>query len=106
MIERVNLDEQSRPILARHAKLRFNEPRKQWVILAPERLLEPDDTAVKILQLCDGKRRVSDVVDHLAGIYTNVGRDQIAADVMPLLQNLADKGFLEDRKEVHDDTST
>ncbi len=103
MVERALLDHQSIPVLARHAKLRFNEPRRQWVILAPERLLEPDDTSVKILQLCDGTRRISDIVTELALVFTDADPDRMGSDIIALLQNLADKGFLQDKKDNRDD---
>src|SRR4030081_4046100 len=83
----------SRPLLPRHAKLKFDETRQRWVILAPERVLAPDDIAVEVLQLCDGARSVEAVIDQLAAKYTEE-RAAIAADVIAMLQDLADKGFL------------
>lgn len=90
---RIDITEQSRPVLARHAKLRFDEARQRWVILAPERVLAPDEIAVEILQLCDGTRNVEQVIDTLATKYA-AERAVIAADVMTMLRDLADKGFL------------
>jgi pyrroloquinoline quinone biosynthesis protein D len=90
---RIDITEQSRPVLARHAKLRFDETRQRWVILAPERVLAPDEIAVEILQLCDGTRNVEQVIDTLATKYA-AERAVIAADVMTMLRDLADKGFL------------
>ena len=80
-------------MLARHAKLRFDEARQRWVILAPERVLAPDEIAVEILQLCDGARDVGQVIDMLVAKYT-AERAVIAADVVAMLRDLADKGFL------------
>jgi pyrroloquinoline quinone biosynthesis protein D len=90
--------EASRPVLPRHAKLKFDETRKVWVILAPERVLAPDETAVEVLQLCDGVRSVSEMIDQLAGKYA-APRDMIATDVIAMLQDLADKGFLTEARE-------
>src|SRR5215510_8893115 len=59
----MSVSEASRPVLPRHAKLKFDETRQVWVILAPERVLAPDEIAVEVLQLCDGKRTVADLVD-------------------------------------------
>ena len=94
----ISVCEESRPILPRHAKLRFDETRQVWVILAPERVLAPDETAVEVLQLCDGVRSVSQVVDQLAGKYA-AEREAIATDVIAMLQDLADKGFLTEARE-------
>jgi pyrroloquinoline quinone biosynthesis protein D len=95
---RMSVEEASRPVLPRHAKLKFDESRKVWVILAPERVLAPDEIAVEILQLCDGVRSVADMIDLLAAKYA-APRDDIGNDVIAMLQDLADKGFLTQAKE-------
>jgi|SRR4051794_33293968 pyrroloquinoline quinone biosynthesis protein D len=89
----VSITEASRPVLPRHAKLKFDETRQRWVILAPERVLAPDDIAVEILQLCDGARSVADMIDQLAEKYA-APREAIGTDVIAMLQDLADKAFL------------
>ena len=66
---KISVSEASRPILPRHAKLKFDETRKVWVILAPERVLAPDEIAVEVLQLCDGIRNVGQMADALAAKY-------------------------------------
>ena len=99
----ITVSEASRPVLPRHAKLKFDETRKVWVILAPERVLAPDEIAVEVLQLCDGVRNVSDIVDELAAKYA-APREAIATDVVALLQDLADKGFLTEAREKSEKT--
>ena len=94
----IRVDEASRPILPRHAKLKFDETRQVWVILAPERVLAPDEIAVEVLQLCDGDRSVEAMIDQLAEKYA-AERGAIAADVIAMLQDLADKGFLTEARE-------
>ena len=94
----ISVSETSRTILPRHAKLKYDETRQVWVILAPERVLAPDDIAVEILQLCDGIRSVSDMTDLLAEKYA-AERETISADVVAMLQDLADKGFLTEARE-------
>ena len=86
--------EASVPRLAAQATLRFDEARQTWVILAPERLLLPDEQAVEILRLTDGMRNVGTIVDGLAQRY-NASRDVIATDVIAMLQDLADKGVID-----------
>lgn len=98
MARKITVSEASRPMLPRHAKLRFDETRQRWVILAPERVLAPDDIAVEILRLCDGVRSVASIVDELAAKYT-ADRTEIGADVVAMLQDLADKGFLTEARE-------
>jgi pyrroloquinoline quinone biosynthesis protein D len=78
--------------------MKFDETRQRWVILAPERVLAPDEIAVEVLQLCDGARTVGQVIDQLAEKYA-AEREAIAADVIAMLQDLADKGFLTEARE-------
>ena len=78
---------------APHIVFRFDEVRQRWIILAPERLMLPDEQAVEILKLVDGKTGVSAIVDSLAARY-QAPRELIATDVTTMLQDLADKGCL------------
>ena len=94
----ITVSEASRPVLPRHAKLKYDETRKVWVILAPERVLAPDEIAVEGLQLCDGVRNVAAIVDKLVAKYA-APREAIATDVVAMLQDLADKGFLTEARE-------
>jgi pyrroloquinoline quinone biosynthesis protein D len=94
----IRVNEASRPVLPRHAKLKFDATRQRWVILAPERVLAPDEIAVEVLQLCDGVRSVETLIDQLAAKYT-AERAAIATDVIAMLQDLADKGFLTEARE-------
>src|SRR2546423_919617 len=94
----IQVSETSLPVLPRHAKLKFDETRQVWVILAPERVLAPDEIAVEVLKLCDGVRSVADLIDQLAVKYA-APRDAISTDVVAMLQDLADKGFLTEARE-------
>jgi pyrroloquinoline quinone biosynthesis protein D len=93
----ISVSEASRPVLPRHTKLKFDETRQVWVILAPERVLAPDEIAVEVLKLCDGIS-VAEIVDHLAAKYA-APREAILTDVIAMLQDLADKGFLTEARE-------
>jgi pyrroloquinoline quinone biosynthesis protein D len=94
----ISVSEASRPVLPRHARLKFDEIRQRWVILAPERVLAPDEIAVEVLQLCDGVRNVTAMIDMLAEKYA-AERGAISTDVIAMLQDLADKGFLTEARE-------
>ena len=78
---------------ASHTRFRFDEVRQAWIVLAPERLMLPDEQAVEILRLIDGERAVDGVIDELAGRY-DAPRDVIAVDVVKMLQDLVDKKVL------------
>jgi pyrroloquinoline quinone biosynthesis protein D len=95
-IDRLNVSATSVLRLAPHIVFRFDDVRQRWIILAPERLLLPDEQAVEILQLVDGKTSAGAIINALAGRYTQAPRDLIARDVTAMLQDLADKGCLAD----------
>ena len=78
---------------APHVRFRFDEVRHAWVVLAPERLLLPDEQAVEILRLVDGERNVDTVIDELVRRY-EAPRELIATDVVAMLQDLVDKKVL------------
>ena len=80
--------------LPRHAKLRFDKARNKWIILAPERVFELDEIAYEVISRCDGERTVTDVVNELCLKFDQVEREVIMNDVVGMLQNLADKGFV------------
>ena len=78
---------------APHIRFRFDEVRQAWIVLAPERLMLPDEQAVEILQLIDGVRAVDGVIDELVRRY-DAPRNVIAGDVIKMLQDLVDKKVL------------
>ena len=79
--------------LAPHIVFRFDETRQRWIMMAPERLMLPDEQAVEILKLVDGTANVAVIIDMLAARF-NAPREEIAGDVTEMLQDLADKGCL------------
>ncbi len=96
---RLAVDEACIPALARGTRLRFDEARQRWVLLVPERVIAPDEIAVEILQLCDGSRSVAEIVDGLAEKYA-APRQEIGGDVIAMLQDLANSGFLVQARET------
>ena len=91
---RAIIEDGSLPRLPQHGKLRFDQRRNRWVVLAPERVLMPDEVALEILKRCDGATSVSAIVDGLAEVY-EASAEEIGGDVAELLQDLADKGFVQ-----------
>ena len=83
----------SRPALPPHIKLRHDAGRGKWLVLAPERVFEPDEIAVSVLKLCDGARSVDAIAGELAKEY-NAPKEEIVADIISMLQDLADKGVV------------
>lgn len=90
---RTIIDASSAPALPHHIKLRHDAGRGRWLILAPERVFEPDDIAVEILKQCDGAKTVTAIAEVLAKEY-NAPVADILADTISMLQDLADKGVV------------
>ena len=91
--QRTIISAASAPKLPRHIKMRHDTARDCWLILAPERVFTPDAIAVAVLQLCDGCRSVDTIAAELAQTY-NAPRERILSDIIPMLQDLADKGVV------------
>ena len=83
----------SKPVMPPHIKMRHDAGRGRWIILAPERLFDPDDIAVEVLKLCDGVRTVGDIAAQLSKDY-NAPVVDIETDIIAMLQDLTDKGVV------------
>jgi pyrroloquinoline quinone biosynthesis protein D len=94
MTKLLNLKENDIPKLPRHAKLRFDQARKKWIINAPERVFELDEIAAEIMQLVDGKSSIIGIVDTLVKKFEGASKDVVKKDVLSMLQPLAEKGFI------------
>jgi len=82
------------PALPRGVRLRFDKSRQQWFLLGPERVFEPDEIALEILQRVDGARSVEAIAQELAAAF-EADRDEIVADVLALLRGLADQRMVD-----------
>jgi pyrroloquinoline quinone biosynthesis protein D len=90
----MTIEPQSRPRLPRGVRLRRDDVRQRWTLLAPERIFEVDGTAAAVLQLCDGERDLAAIVAELARRYS-APADVIEKDVVAMLSNLKAKKVLE-----------
>ncbi|MCP5081288.1 MAG: pyrroloquinoline quinone biosynthesis peptide chaperone PqqD [Alphaproteobacteria bacterium] len=93
MQSRYHIDPDARPALPPHVRLQFDGLRQKWVVLAPERVLWPDDVSLDILKLCDGTLTIDQIVERLAKDY-GADRSQISTDVLEFLQDWADRRLL------------
>jgi pyrroloquinoline quinone biosynthesis protein D len=84
----------SRPRLPCGVRLRRDEARGRWTLLAPERIFEVDAIAAAVLALCDGERDLAAIVADLAVRY-NVPAAVIEKDVVAMLSDLETKRVLE-----------
>ena len=93
MSVRAAIADQIVPGFARGMKFRFDGVRDIWVVLGPERMYEPDETAVEVLKLVDGRRAFGAIIDDLCARFA-APRSEVAGDVAELLRDLASKGVL------------
>ena len=69
------------PKLAPHVRLRFDATRNQSVLLSPESVAVLNRTSADILELCDGRRTLAEIVAELRTRYDGVADDQVRAFV-------------------------
>ena len=81
------------PRFARGTRLQYDRVRETWFIQAPERAFMADAIAVEVLQLVDGARALSAMIDTLAEKF-DAPRAVIAQDVLALVQDLATRQVL------------
>lgn len=82
------------PRLARGTRLRQDPARGGWVLLGPERVLQPDPIALEILKRVDGHASLEEIVAGLAADFSG-DPERIEADVRSFLGGLAEKGLVE-----------
>ena len=83
------LDPDARPRLMRGVRLR-EDPARGFILLAPERVLTANATAVEVLKRCDGERTVAQIVDELVLAFS-AERGRVIADIEALLGDLIAK---------------
>ena len=94
MTKLITLNINSIPKLPRHAKLRYDNARQKWIINAPERVFELDDIAAEIMQLVSSTDSIDDIVEKLLKKFKEADKNEVSKDVISMLQNLAEKGFI------------
>ena len=87
--DRAVVTRRSRPALPRHVRLRFDPVRQAWAVLAPERVLWPNEIGLEILRRCDGRTSVRAIIAALAIGYDGE-EEEISGDVLAFLQEWSD----------------
>jgi coenzyme PQQ biosynthesis protein PqqD len=94
MTELSQAEMSSKPRLPRGVRLKYDETRGEWLLLAPERVIKADAIAVEILKRCDGTATLAAIVDDLAERYS-ADRARVDMDVRKLLSELAAKRMVD-----------
>ena len=81
------------PRLPNGFRLHWDRVRERYVLLFPEGALALNETAVQVLELCDGTRTIEEISDELSERFD--GAD-VHDDVEELLLSLANRGMVID----------
>ncbi len=82
----------NRPLLAPHARFRWDEVRRQHEIVFPEGVLVVNESAAAIVRLCDG-RTTDELIEALKEEITT---GDPSGDVCEFVERLSQKGLLRD----------
>ncbi|HEX2551670.1 MAG TPA: pyrroloquinoline quinone biosynthesis peptide chaperone PqqD [Nocardioidaceae bacterium] len=63
--------------MARHVRLTFSPTRQQHLLMQPETVVVLHGSGAQILELCDGRRTVGEIVAELASRYRTVPDDEV-----------------------------
>ena len=74
-----------RPRLARHVRLTFSPTRQQHILQHPETVVVLNGSGAAILELCDGRRTVAEIVAELGARYRAVPDGEVRQFLTRLL---------------------
>ncbi|MFI9803165.1 pyrroloquinoline quinone biosynthesis peptide chaperone PqqD [Streptomyces sp. NPDC052301] len=73
----VGVSGSDRPRLAAHVRLTFCRTRQRKVLLHPETVVVLNGSGAAILELCDGRHTVAEIVAELGARYETVPDDEV-----------------------------
>ncbi len=87
------------PDLQSHPQLvpgvRLSENKQQRVLLMPERALRLNGPSLEIVQRCDGKHTVQEIITDLQQIYSKAEPKKVETDILGYLTLLHDQRALD-----------
>jgi pyrroloquinoline quinone biosynthesis protein D len=83
-----------KPCLANGVRLGFDKVRDRPILLYPEGAVALNETAVTVLELCDGNRTIDDIAAALASQY--VDSPDLRTDIEELIAAIAARGLVID----------
>jgi hypothetical protein len=77
------------------AHVRFRRMFDEGVVIHQDRAeaLVLNDTGMAFLELCDGQRKMAEIVGQISARYA-IGTDTLMADLLPFVQELAADGII------------
>ena len=85
--------EQARPRLAPHFVFRWEASQQAYILLYPEGLIKLNPSAGEILQRCDGRRSVHDIVADLQAAFPG-SEQEITSGTRAFVETACAKGWL------------
>ena len=82
----------SRPRVAGHFRLQWEEAQKAWVLLYPEGMVKLNGSAGEIMHRLDGQKAVEDVVGELERAFETTG---LTGDVLEFLAIAQGQGWVQ-----------
>jgi pyrroloquinoline quinone biosynthesis protein D len=83
----------NRPRLADGARLSYDDVREEHLLLVPEGAVRLNETAARVLELCDGNRSLDEIATTLSERYS--GAD-VGDDVRELIGGMVEHGLVVD----------
>ena len=83
----------NRPRLVDGARLQYDDVREEHMLLVPEGAVRLNETAVQVLELCDGRRSLDEIAGALSQRYA--GAD-VTDDVRELVGRMGEHGLVVD----------
>jgi pyrroloquinoline quinone biosynthesis protein D len=76
-VDRPGVSDSDRPRLARGVRLTYSQARQRHLLLRPESVVVLNGSGASILELCDGRRTVAEIVAELGARYRAVPDDEV-----------------------------
>jgi pyrroloquinoline quinone biosynthesis protein D len=83
----------TRPRLVTGARLRYDDVRREHLLLVPEAVVRLNPSAAEVLELCDGERSLDEIVSALSARYDS---PDLRDDVRGLVDAMTERGLVID----------
>ncbi len=94
MNDTLKIDDSTSLQLGRGVRLRHDRERDSWTLMAPERVIVLDEIAHQVIvDIVDSDGLLADVIDRLSQLF-DAPREEIASDVIEMLQPFVDKQLM------------
>jgi len=94
MSNALKIDESISLQLGRGVRLRRDVERESWTLMAPEKVIVLDEIAHQVIvEVVESDGVLAGVIDRLSQLF-DAPREEIAVDVIEMLQSFVDKQFL------------